>query len=99
MASLAAGATQDFTYTHVFTTEGTHQAWAFVDSGCQIVESNDSNNIAGSVTVPVGNDGVIFRDDFESGNLSAWATCVTDAGDLSVTNAARWWGITDFRRS
>ena len=31
---------------------------------------------------------LIFADDFESGNLSAWTGSVTDAGDLSVTSAA-----------
>ena len=34
-----------------------------------------------------GND-VIFADGFESGNLSAWSTSATDAGDLSVSPAA-----------
>jgi hypothetical protein len=31
---------------------------------------------------------VIFADGFESGNLSAWSSAVTDAGDLSVSSAA-----------
>jgi uncharacterized protein YjiK len=31
---------------------------------------------------------LIFADDFESGNLSAWSSSVVDAGDLSVTAAA-----------
>ena len=30
----------------------------------------------------------IFADSFESGNLSAWSSSLTDAGDLSVTGAA-----------
>ena len=32
--------------------------------------------------------GLIFLDGFESGDLSAWSSSVTDAGDLSVTSAA-----------
>ncbi|MCX7708000.1 MAG: hypothetical protein N2204_08345, partial [Anaerolineae bacterium] len=32
--------------------------------------------------------GLIFADDFESGNLSAWSSAVTDGGDLAVTAAA-----------
>ena len=36
---------------------------------------------------PSGTDS-IFADDFESGNLSAWTSSVTDSGDLSVTAAA-----------
>jgi hypothetical protein len=31
---------------------------------------------------------LIFKDDFESGNLSTWSSSVTDAGDLSVSTAA-----------
>ena len=31
---------------------------------------------------------LIFANDFEAGNLSAWTGSVTDAGDLSVTSAA-----------
>jgi len=40
---------------------------------------------------PQVND-LIFADDFESGNLSAWSTSVTDGGNLSVTNAAAFSG-------
>jgi uncharacterized protein YjiK len=34
----------------------------------------------------------IFADDFESGSLSAWTSCVVDSGDLSVTAAAKYSG-------
>jgi subtilase family serine protease len=44
--SLPAGATQDLTFTYPgFGTAGTHTVWAFVDSGCQITESNETNNM------------------------------------------------------
>ena len=36
---------------------------------------------------------VIFNDDFESGDLSAWTSTVTDGGDLSVRSAAALSGI------
>jgi hypothetical protein len=39
-------------------------------------------------TVVVLNDDLIFTDGFETTNLSAWASCVTDGGDLSVSAAA-----------
>jgi hypothetical protein len=35
---------------------------------------------------------IIFADSFESGNLSAWSTSSTDAGDLSVSAAAAMLG-------
>ncbi len=90
---LAPGATLDFTYTHVFTTEGTHQAWAFVDSGCQVAESDDGNNIAGPVDVAVGNDpDLIFRDGFDSCDLSRWSPNVTDSGDLRASPVAAFLG-------
>jgi hypothetical protein len=38
-------------------------------------------------STPSGTD-LIFADNFESGNLSAWTSSVTDSGDLSVTSAA-----------
>ena len=35
---------------------------------------------------------LIFADGFESGNFSAWTSCMIDAGDLSVTTAAKYSG-------
>src|SRR6266545_3724226 len=37
---------------------------------------------------PVNSSDLIFADDFESGNLSAWSSSATDGGDLSVNAAA-----------
>ncbi len=37
---------------------------------------------------PVPPPDLLFRDGFESGNLSAWSSSVTDGSDLSVTTAA-----------
>ena len=34
----------------------------------------------------------IFTDDFESGDLTAWDSSVTDSGDLSADAAADYWG-------
>jgi hypothetical protein len=34
----------------------------------------------------------IFKDGFESGNLSAWSSCTVDGGDLSVKSAAKYAG-------
>jgi VCBS repeat-containing protein len=43
------------------------------------------SNIA-TVTIQVRGD-LIFKDGFESGDLSAWSTSVTDGGDLSATSS------------
>jgi hypothetical protein len=53
VSSLAPGATRDFTYNYTFNTAGTHNLWAFVDSGCDVPESNEGNNIRGPVAINV----------------------------------------------
>jgi hypothetical protein len=53
VSSLAPGATRDFTYNYTFNTAGTHNLWAFVDSGCMVPESNEGNNIRGPVAINV----------------------------------------------
>ena len=45
-------------------------------------------NFIGSNPDVVIDNGLIFADDFESGDLSAWFNSVTDGGDLSVSAAA-----------
>jgi hypothetical protein len=37
---------------------------------------------------PGGGPDLIFKDDFESGDMSAWSAAMTDGGDLSVSGAA-----------
>ena len=54
VSSLAAGATQDLTYTYGgFNTTGTHSLYAFADTNCYITESNDDNNILGPLPITV----------------------------------------------
>jgi hypothetical protein len=62
--------------------DGTH---TFTGSGLYQGTPSQSQTTYLVTSLPID---LIFRDDFESGDLSAWAACVTDAGDLSVTNAA-----------
>ena len=62
VASLAPGATQDLTFTYTgLTTAGAYNLWAFVDSGCNIPESNETNNTSqSSIQVAPPNDDFNF---------------------------------------
>ena len=54
VASLAAGATQDLTYTYSgFSNSGTHNLYAIADSYCSVSESNDGNNTIGPTVISV----------------------------------------------
>jgi len=87
--SLAPGATRDFTVSRTFSTDGPHQAWAYVDTDCIIVESVESNNSIGPVAVEIAGDtDLIFANSFEEDDcsLSPWSSCVIDSGDLSFNS-------------
>ena len=68
---------------HTYTADGVYSVslTAYSDLG------EDTEIKVNYITVSTGTD-LIFSDDFESGNFSAWTACVIDVNDLSVTNAA-----------
>lgn len=61
-------------------------------SGRILLRTTDTEGNIGidtaQVNVTQGGSDIILADSFESGNLSAWSSSVTDGGDLSVTGAA-----------
>jgi hypothetical protein len=55
ISSLAAGTTTVVTLTTSYGTVGSKKTWAYVDTGSAVAESNESNNIAGPLTVNIIN--------------------------------------------
>jgi len=51
--------------------------------------SNGIYAVNGGFTSVSANPDVIFADNFEAGNMTAWSSPVTDGGDLSVSSAAK----------
>jgi uncharacterized protein YjiK len=75
-----------FTYTPVTGFTGTD---TFTYQVCDSGSPSLCDSATVTVTVnPPGAD-LIFADGFESGNLAAWSTSVTDGGDLSASTAAK----------
>jgi PKD repeat protein/murein DD-endopeptidase MepM/ murein hydrolase activator NlpD len=72
-----------------FIAAGNHTVNGWIDSQCQVSESDENNNTR-SINVDVGSGGTdpIFADGIESGDLSAWSSSSTDSGDLSASAAA-----------
>jgi subtilisin family serine protease len=88
VSSLAAGAGQTLIFDYQgFSTVGDHAIGGKIDTDCQVGENNEDNNTK-SITVPVIDTDLIFKDGFESGDLSAWSGAVTGGGDLSATSNA-----------
>ena len=85
--SLAAGASQTLTVSYSgFSTAGVHTVNGIVDTNCNVSESNENNNTK-SINVTVVDTPpslLIFKDGFETCNLSVWSSSVTDGGDLSA---------------
>lgn len=71
--------------------ENDGRVWEVKITGSTNTPTPTSTSTGGSTPTPTstpsGTD-LIFADNFESGNLSAWTSSVTDTGDLSVTAAA-----------
>jgi serine protease len=84
--SLAAGATQTLTLNYAgFSSEGVYPVNGIVDTNCNVNESNENNNTKSiNVTVVGTPPSLIFKDGFESCDLSAWSPNVIDGGDLSA---------------
>jgi hypothetical protein len=89
---LPAGEIGDLVFTHPgFSQPGAHRLWAAIDTGCQVEETDETNNTLGPVQVDVLKY-LIFKDGFESGDTSAWSSCQRGGGDLAVTPVAAMTG-------
>jgi len=73
----------------------TSYEWQFIPIAGKTFTDSGSANCVGSGTLPTptrtstpSSSGLIFKDDFESGNLSAWSSNTSDGGDLSVSGPA-----------
>jgi PKD repeat protein len=71
--------------THEYTDEGQYTVTLTVSGG------GDQDGVTKTSYITVGD--LIFEDDFESGDLSAWDGAATGSGDLSVTSAAALAGV------
>jgi hypothetical protein len=75
--SLAAGASQDLSFTYVgFSTAGMHNLYAFADSFCAISESDENNNILGPVPITAG----------QPTQQPSTTTFISDSPDPSIVN-------------
>ncbi|MGD8457414.1 MAG: SpvB/TcaC N-terminal domain-containing protein, partial [Anaerolineales bacterium] len=62
-------------------------AEAISDTDYAYRQQFEYDKVGNILEVSEWSEDVIFKDDFESGDLSAWSSSVTDGGDLSATNS------------
>jgi subtilase family serine protease len=92
IASLPAGATMQFVYSFTMPTQpGTYTAWSFVDAGCSVAETNETNNIASRSYTARGPDLVVTAATVTTTNptpgaLSTLTVTVRNLGSLTATN-------------
>jgi putative hemolysin len=67
---------------------GPHFLVAYADSECTVDEGDNEGNNELRLDFEI-QSGLLFSDNFETGDLSRWSSCKTDGGDLSVTSRAR----------
>lgn len=76
------GVAQQWTRTQTFSAEGNHVIYAWIDRDDSVVESNETNNLLGPISIPVGNVGDLFEDD----NTCAQANLISTDGATQLHN-------------
>ena len=80
MGTLTAGASEEFTTSHTFTSQSTYSVLACADTFAQVSESNESNNCGSWTSVYVNPPGGTCSDGIKNGNetgIDTGGRCVT----------------------